>query len=79
MPQTSAAQAGGGAPYVWPKGVAKPAQRALAAAGLARLEQLQHTTEAELAALHGMGPKAIGALREALEANGLLWKAEGRD
>jgi hypothetical protein len=36
----------------------------------ARREQLSMLTEAELLKLHGMGPKAIGQLREALAAAG---------
>lgn len=56
-----------------PEGLARPAQRALAAAGYTRLEQLTKVTEADLAALHGMGPKAIGQLREALAARGLTF------
>jgi hypothetical protein len=56
-----------------PEGLARPAQRALAAAGYNRLEQLTKVTEADLAALHGMGPKAIGQLREALAARGLTF------
>lgn len=54
----------------FPAGLAKPAQRALAAAGYTRLDQLTKITEAELRALHGMGPKAIAQLREALAQRG---------
>lgn len=54
----------------FPAGLAKPAQRALAAAGYTRLDQLTKNTEAELRALHGMGPKAIAQLREALAQRG---------
>ena len=54
-----------------PTGLSKPAQRALAAAGYRRLEQLTTVTEAELLKLHGMGPKALGLLRRALEDQGL--------
>jgi hypothetical protein len=36
-----------------------------------RLEQLTTVEEAELLRLHGMGPKALGLLRAALEARGL--------
>lgn len=54
-----------------PTHIAKPAQRALMAAGYSSLEQLSAVTEAELLQLHGMGPKAIGQLREALAAKGL--------
>jgi phage-related tail protein len=48
-----------------------PAERALASAGYVRLEQLTKVTEAELSRLHGMGPNALGRLREALKAKGL--------
>ena len=55
----------------WPSGVAAPAQRALASAGFTSLEQLTDIREADLAKLHGMGPKALGILKEALAAKGL--------
>jgi predicted flap endonuclease-1-like 5' DNA nuclease len=55
----------------WPRGIGAPARRALAGAGYTRLDQLAEVTEAELKRLHGMGPKALGVLREALAANGL--------
>ena len=51
-----------------------PAQRALASAGITNLKQLSKLTEAEVAQLHGMGPNALGKLREALKANGLSFK-----
>jgi hypothetical protein len=50
-----------------------PAQRALTAAGYYRLEQLTQVSEAELLRLHGMGPKAIGILRQALQEKGLAF------
>lgn len=53
-----------------PAKLAKPAQRALAQAGISRLGQLAEMTETELAELHGMGPKALGQLRDALAAIG---------
>jgi hypothetical protein len=49
-----------------PVGIAAPARRALAAAGITRLEDLTYLREEQLLALHGMGPKAIGQLRAAL-------------
>lgn len=52
-----------------------PAHRALAGAGYSRLEQLTRATEAEIAALHGMGPKALDQLREALAASGQSFAA----
>jgi helix-hairpin-helix protein len=54
----------------FPKGVAKPAIRALAAAGFTTLDQLANASEKQLAALHGMGPKALEILRRALEERG---------
>jgi hypothetical protein len=55
----------------FPKGLAQPALRALAAAGYARLEQLTVVREKDLAAMHGMGPKAIAILKSALSERGL--------
>jgi uncharacterized protein YdhG (YjbR/CyaY superfamily) len=46
----------------------------LEAAGYTNLKQLTKVTEAELAQLHGMGPKTLGILREALKAEGLSFK-----
>jgi hypothetical protein len=54
-----------------PVGLSKPALRALASAGYSRVEQFTHVTEADLLRLHGMGPKAIELLRQALAAKGL--------
>jgi hypothetical protein len=56
-----------------PAGLAKPAQRALAAAGYVRLEQLAKLRKAEVMRLHGMGPKAFDQLRRALAAKGLTF------
>ena len=55
--------------------IGAPALRALHRAGYTKLEQLTQTNEAELAKLHGMGPKALRILREALEAKGLQFKS----
>ena len=54
----------------FPAGLAQPALRALRAAGYTHLVQLTKVKEADLLKLHGMGPKAIGLLRRALEADG---------
>ena len=51
--------------------LARPARRALAQAGISRLEQLTGFTEAQIAALHGIGPNALQQLRQALAENGL--------
>jgi DNA-directed RNA polymerase alpha subunit len=57
-----------------PSGVSQPARRALAAAGYTDIEQLTQASEAELLELHGMGPKAIGLIRNALQVRGLSFK-----
>lgn len=44
----------------------EPATNALLAAGYKRLEDLTKATEAEIAGLHGMGPKAIRILKAAM-------------
>jgi hypothetical protein len=63
----------------FPVGIGMPATRALTVAGYTRLEQLMSVTEKELVKLHGMGPKALGMLRSALEARGLRFAdAKGR-
>ena len=56
--------------------LAAPAQRALAGAGITRLEQLAGMSEAQLKQLHGIGPNALTQLRGALLARGLNF-AEG--
>ena len=53
-----------------PSELSTPARRALAAAGYVRLEQFTQIGDAEVRALHGVGPKAIDLLRRALHANG---------
>ncbi|WP_437575146.1 DNA-binding protein [Sorangium sp. So ce887] len=53
-----------------PKGIGKPATRALAAAGVSRLDQVTRFSEAELLAIHGVGPKAVGIIKAALETQG---------
>jgi hypothetical protein len=49
-----------------PTNIGRPATNALIAAGITCLEDVAKHTEAELAALHGVGPKAIGILTESL-------------
>ena len=56
-----------------PAGVAKPAQRALANAGITSLEGLAKVSEAKVAALHGVGPKALNLLKAAMAAKGLAF------
>jgi DNA-directed RNA polymerase alpha subunit len=54
-----------------PPGLSAPARRALTQSGYTRLDHLTEVREAELARLHGVGPKAVRTLREALAENGL--------
>jgi DNA-directed RNA polymerase alpha subunit len=57
----------------FPPGLSQPALRALRAAGYTHLKQLTSVTEAELLKLHGMGPKALGLIRSALQSRGLAF------
>jgi GNAT superfamily N-acetyltransferase len=54
----------------FPKGIGAPATRALVGAGYNRLSQLAGVSVTELKKLHGMGPKALRVLQEALEEEG---------
>jgi hypothetical protein len=54
----------------FPPGVSRPALRALAGVGITKLEQLEKFKAADLAKLHGMGPKAMGLLKSGLKAKG---------
>jgi predicted flap endonuclease-1-like 5' DNA nuclease len=58
-------------PVDFPAGIGVPARRALAGAGYTRLEQLASVSEKDLLKLHGMGPKALGLPRSALNAQAL--------
>jgi len=53
--------------------LSRPAQRALAAAGIARLEQVAAHSEKEIQQLHGVGPNTIATLHPALAAKGLTF------
>jgi hypothetical protein len=59
----------------FPPGLSGPALRALAGAGVGSVADLRRWSEADLAALHGMGPKALAVLREALAAAGGRFRA----
>ena len=58
--------------------LAAPARRALEGAGLTTLAKLAHRPEADVLALHGMGPNAMARLRKALEKQGLTWAAANK-
>jgi hypothetical protein len=57
-----------------PAKLGAPAERALAGAGIKNLKQLTKFSEAEIKQLHGVGPNAIGKLRQALAEKGLAFK-----
>ncbi|REK88988.1 DNA-binding protein [Streptomyces inhibens] len=59
-----------------PPQIGAPARRALERAGYLRLSQLAGASETELRQLHGMGPKALGILRDALAAQGMSFAEE---
>jgi DNA-directed RNA polymerase alpha subunit len=61
-----------------PAGLSAPARRALAGAGIATLDDLALRTEADVLRLHGMGPKAMEALRHALADRGRSFAGGGR-
>ncbi|GAA4204960.1 hypothetical protein GCM10022252_64710 [Streptosporangium oxazolinicum] len=61
------------APTDIPADIGRPARGALAAAGYTTLAQVASTTERELLRLHGVGPKAVRLLREALAERGLAF------
>jgi hypothetical protein len=54
-----------------PRNIGAPATRALTAAGYTELRQLAGVPVAELKKLHGVGPKTLRLLQEALEQQGL--------
>lgn len=59
-----------------PLGMGRPAHRALVHAGYLNLEQISKLRASELGKLHGVGPKAIGIIRQALDARGLSFKED---
>jgi len=51
-----------------PAAIGRPATRALVGAGIVTLSDVARLGDAELLALHGVGPRAVRILREALAA-----------
>src|SRR5262245_48901785 len=60
-----------------PQGLAQPALRALAGAGLDHLEQLANLAEEDVRKLHGIGPDAFAKLRLALASLGQTFAGKG--
>ena len=54
-----------------PVNIGAPATRALTGAGYTELSQLANVPAAELKKLHGVGPRALRLLQEALEEQGM--------
>jgi DNA-directed RNA polymerase alpha subunit len=67
----------------FPQSIGNPARNALDHAGYTKLRQLTGLTEADLLKLHGVGPKAVGILRETLKAMGMSFappaKSKGKN
>lgn len=62
-------------PLELPRGLGRPAERALQAAGIHDLSDLTRHSREEISELHGIGPKAIGVLVTALALHGLSFRA----
>lgn len=56
--------------------IGRPATSALAEIGVTRLEQIPDYRAQDLLALHGVGPKAIRLLQEALDQQGLTFRTD---
>jgi hypothetical protein len=57
--------------------IGRPATSALEVEGITTLEQARDRGAADLLALHGVGPKAIRILRDALAERGWAFADEG--
>ena len=58
-------------PEGFPRAIGRPATGALLNAGYTDLAQLDGMAATELLRIHGVGPKAVAVLREALAERGL--------
>ena len=59
-----------------PRSIGRPATNALHHAGIDRLAQVATLTEAELLRIHGVGPKAVQILRDALAERGRSFRQD---
>lgn len=55
-------------------GIAAPAKRALAAAGVTQVTDLARFTEAEVTAWHGIGPRVMVALKVLMVARSVSFR-----
>lgn len=63
-------------PDALPKSIGKPATRALLGVGVRTLADVADKTEKELLALHGVGPRAVKILAQALEERGRRFRSD---
>ncbi|MBZ5202650.1 DNA-binding protein [Planomicrobium chinense] len=61
-----------------PHSIGRPATNALLLAGFTHLEQFTTVSEKELLKLHGVGPKAVRILREALHEKALSFSEDAQ-
>ena len=61
-------------PDPFPKGIARPARRALAGEGVLTMRDLERFSRAELMQLHGFGPRAMEALEPEMDRRGLRFR-----
>jgi DNA-directed RNA polymerase alpha subunit len=54
--------------------IGNPAKNALSNIGITTLQQLTKLTEKELLQIHGVGPKAVGIIKEAMKKEGISFK-----
>lgn len=62
----------------FPPKLSRPALRALEGSGLTKLADLSEMSEEELLKLHGLGPKGLQMLREALAERGATFRKPAR-
>ena len=55
-----------------------PARRTFAQTGISTLEELSKYSEAEILNLHGVGPKSLPVLRQALDNEGLAFASSNQ-
>src|SRR5690554_2717674 len=65
-------------PDALPAAIGKPASRALLLANINSLQAVAAMTQEELLSLHGVGPKAVRLLAEALAASGRTFARNGK-
>ncbi|TLP92872.1 hypothetical protein FEF26_14315 [Nesterenkonia salmonea] len=59
-----------------PNSMGKTAPRELQSAGVDSLQKASERTEKELLAIHGVGPKAIRIMKEAMKEKGLTFRED---